>query len=155
MNKIKALWQCGWGLYKKYEEILSYLIFGFFGVIVSVASYAAARWVGCDILASNVISWVVAVIFVYFTNRIFVFKSRSKGRDQLAEFIEFVGARFFTLFVETGVLFLCAQVIGINDVVSKVIAQIVIIIMNYILSKFWIFKKGEEIGKKESSKKRQ
>jgi putative flippase GtrA len=128
-------------LYKKYEEIINYLIFGFLGVVVSVGTYTIAR-IWFDIVVSNVISWILAVIFMYVTNKLFVFKSRGLKRlALLKEFAEFVGARIVTLLIETGILLLCSEVIRMNDIVAKVIAQIVIIILNYILSKFWIFKK--------------
>lgn len=131
-------------IYKKHEEAVNYLFFGFLGVIVSVASYSVAR-IWLDVTISNIVSWVIAVIFVYVTNKLFVFKSRNlKGVALIKEFCEFVGARLLTLIVETGVLLLCAELVGMNDVIAKVVAQAIIIVMNYILSKFWIFKKTNQ-----------
>ena len=137
-------------LYDKYGEILRYLIFGVLGVVVSIVAYVIPRAIGIDIVISNIISWIVAVIFVYWTNRQFVFKS--KDPNIAKEMVEFVSARILTLFVETGVIYFCAQVIMMNDMIAKVIAQIIIIIMNYILSKFWIFSKGEKLGEKDAKK---
>ncbi len=79
---------------------------------------------------------------MYITNKIFVFKSKTDSTSKLLkEFISFVLARIFTLVVETAILYIGSEVLKVNDIIVKVIAQIVIIILNYILSKLWIFKK--------------
>lgn len=157
MKTIKKLWNYLWGIYHKYEEILNYLISGAIGVVISVVSYALSRKIGFGIIESNIISWVIAVICMYILNKLFVFKSKCSNRKELLkEFFSFVSARIFTFFVETFILWLGADVLKINDILIKIIAQIVIIILNYILSKIWIFNKEKrktKLIKKESHKK--
>lgn len=126
--------------YKKYEEIINYLINGFLGVIVSVGTYSLFRYFRLSIVISNVLSWVIGVLFMYITNKIFVFKSKTKGKtDFVKEFFSFVVARVFTLIVETLILYFGSFLI--NDLICKIIAQVIIIILNYIISKFLVFKK--------------
>mgnify|MGYP003571591843 CR=1 FL=1 len=138
---LKKIWNKCWNFYHNKEEIFNYLISGFLGVIVSISSYSTCRFFNINILMSNIISWIIAVFFMYVTNKIFVFKSQTNSNYKLLqEFISFILARLFTLVVETLILFLCVNVIYINDIIAKVIAQVVIIILNYILSKFLIFK---------------
>ncbi len=118
---------------------------GALGVLVNVISYSLCRFIGIDIFVSNLISWIVSVLFMYITNKLFVFKSKTNTKLELfKEFISFVFARIFTLVVETGILYLGSKVLNINDIIVKVIAQVVIIILNYILSKLWIFKKDKK-----------
>ena len=69
-------------LYQKNEELVKYLFFGGLGFFVSIIAFEIPRLLGVDIVASNVISWVVAVIFIYFTNRKFVFNSDKKGQKE-------------------------------------------------------------------------
>ena len=132
-------------LYHKYEEIINYLITGFIGVVVNVASFYVCRQISLSILVSNVISWIVAVILMYILNKLFVFKSKKENNKQLfQEFCSFVFARIITLIIETLILYLGVLLITKNDIVIKIIAQIVTIILNYIFSKFIIFKKKEK-----------
>lgn len=139
---LKKFWNWGWGIYHKNEEIWNYLISGALGVLVSIVSYAVARYIGLNIIISNVISWIVAVLFMYLTNKLFVFKSKVDTKKELfKEFISFIMARIFTLIVETIILYLGVDILEVNDLLTKVIAQIIIIILNYILSKLLIFKK--------------
>ena len=77
-----------WDMYKKYEEAINYLFFGFLAFLVNMVAYALAVWVlGADdekvvlVLASTSFAWVVAVLFAYWTNRSFVFKSKVKGKE--------------------------------------------------------------------------
>ena len=144
MKKIKKLWNYCWSIYKKYEEIINYLITGAIGVAISVASYAISRKIGFGLFESNIISWIIAVLSMYILNKLFVFKSKCTGKKELLkEFVSFISARIFTFFVETFILWLGADILKINDILVKIIAQIVIIILNYILSKLWIFNKNK------------
>lgn len=125
--------------YKKYEEVLRYLIVGVIGMIISVFSYWLCRNFDLHYVVSNVISWVVTVIVVYVLNRKYVFKSKSE--KIFKEFLMFVLARIFTLFLETATIWLVVDVIHGNDIVGKFLGQFVVIVSNYILSKFIIFKR--------------
>ena len=139
---IKKMWYCCWAIYNKNKELWNYLISGGFGVIISVGSFWICRLINLDIVSSNSISWVIAVIAMYLTNKIFVFKSKCTTFKELAvEFFLFMGARVFTLILETLIIYNFAEKLNINDIITKIIAQIVVIVLNYILSKLIIFKK--------------
>lgn len=134
-------------LYKKYEEIVNYLIVGVIGTIVSIGTYwlfekiafSAVNDKNVSIIIANVTSWVVVVIFLYFLNRKYVFKS--KNEKVLKEFISFALGRVATLVLETIVIYLVVDLFSGDDLVGKILGQIVVIVSNYLLSKFLIFKK--------------
>ena len=140
---MKKLWDWGWSIYHKYEEVLSYLIFGFLAFVVNYVVYAVGiKAFSLNYQVSNMIAWVVAVIFAYWTNRTFVFKSKTKEiTNILKEFASFVSARLATLILEIVILWLFVDVLSINDMFAKLVGQFVVIVTNYFLSKLWIFKK--------------
>lgn len=140
---MKKLWNWGWSIYHKYEEVLSYLIFGFLAFVVNYVVYAVGiKAFSLNYQISNMIAWVVAVIFAYWTNRTFVFKSKTKEiTSLLREFASFVSARLATLILEIVILWLFVDVLSINDMFAKLVGQFVVIVTNYFLSKLWIFKK--------------
>lgn len=135
-------------LYKKYEEIINYLIVGGLTTVVSLAGYYACVYtfldpkVALELQIANVISWVIGVTFAYITNRIFVFKSKNK--NMVKEISSFVGARVVTLLMDMLIMYLMVTVGGLNDKISKLVAQVVVIVLNYVLSKLFVFKKKEE-----------
>lgn len=140
------------GLYKKYEEIINYLIIGVLTTVVNLAvKYALLFTVlnasdATQLQIAVVISWVVACIFAYITNRRIVFKSKSK--KILKEFTAFVSARLFTLFLEMLIMFVFVTLLKLNSnlwvIVWSLVAQIVVIVVNYVLSKLVIFKKEKK-----------
>lgn len=132
-------------VYKKYKEILLYLFFGGCAFVISIGSYAIAN-VGCGVneLIANIISWILAVLFAFFTNRVWVFHSATNSeRDFVKQFFSFVGGRILTLVIEEAMIFIFITVLGFNSMMIKVIAQIVVIVLNYIISKFLVFKNRE------------
>ena len=90
-------------------------------------------------LISNVLSWIVSVIFAYFTNRWFVFHSKEKKKFK--EFIAFVSSRVLTLLLDSGLMIVGVDYLKIDDLLTKILVQIVIVIANYVLSKLIVFKK--------------
>ncbi len=128
-------------LYKKYEEIIKYLIFGVLTTIISILTYALfTRLCHIDIYISNILSWILAVTFAFVTNKIFVFKSHSK--NVIKEGIKFYLARVASLLCELVMMFILVNLIHLDDMVSKIIVQIIVIILNYILSKIFVFMKN-------------
>ena len=134
---MKKLWNWGWSIYHKYEEVLSYLIFGFLAFVVNYVVYAVGiKAFSLNYQVSNMIAWVVAVIFAYWTNRTFVFKSKTKEITSiLKEFASFVSARLATLVLEIVILWLFVDVLSINDMFAKLVGQFVVIVNNYFLNK--------------------
>ena len=84
--------------------------------------------------------WIVAVTFAYFTNRIFVFQS--KDQRMFREALKFYEARVVTLLVDRGLMAILVSVLGFNDRIIKLIVQVIVIVGNYVLSKFWVFKRN-------------
>lgn len=136
-------------LYKKYEEIINYLIIGVLTTVVNLAvKYALLFTVlnasdATQLQIAVVISWVVACIFAYITNRKIVFKSKST--KIIKEFTAFVSARLFTLVLEMLIMFIFVTLLKLNSnlwvVIWSIVAQVVVIVVNYVLSKLVIFKK--------------
>lgn len=135
-------------LLKKYlnKETVLYLIFGVLTTIVSFGVYYLFfNFIGLDELIANIISWIAAVVFAYFTNKVFVFESRSWAlRVIIPELISFFGARVLSFLFEEGFIALTCKTWGMNELLSKAIASVVVIILNYFASKFIIFKKKQK-----------
>lgn len=129
--------------YKKHKEVLLYLFFGGCAFVISIASYAVANVTfGINELIANIISWVLAVLFAFFTNRGWVFQSETHTAMAFwKQFAEFIGGRVATLVVEEAIIFVFITLMGLNSVAVKVAAQVVVIVLNYVISKFWVFKK--------------
>lgn len=138
-----------WSMYKKYEEQFNYLVFGFLAFLVNMAAYwVAAEVLGADndkivlVQIATLFAWVVAVLFAYWTNRTFVFKSDIRDKEGVwKEFFSFIGARVVTGVMEQGIMFLMVGKADIDDMISKFVCNVVVIISNYIFSKLWVFKK--------------
>lgn len=139
-NLIKRFWNWGWGIYHKNEELWNYLIVGALTTVVSIGSYSIfSKLLKINYLISNVLSWIVSVIFAYFTNRWFVFHSKEKKKFK--EFIAFVSSRVLTLLLDSGLMIVGVDYLKIDDLFTKILVQIIIVISNYILSKLIVFKK--------------
>jgi putative flippase GtrA len=97
------------------------------------------------VFAANILSWVCAVAFAYVTNKLFVFESISwKAGVVLKELSAFVGSRVFSLIAETVTIILMVSVLSTNEIFAKFIGQVLVLILNYILSKIFVFKKAAE-----------
>jgi len=138
IEKIKAL-------YLKYEEIVNYLFVGVANTIVSWGAWFACAYTILDaqIVWQNtvlsIISWVVGVVFGYFMNRIFVFKS--KEPNMIKEFLQFSGGRVSTWVLDAVMMVLMVNFMHINEAFSKIFVSVLVMIGNYIISKLFVFKK--------------
>lgn len=140
-------------LFRKYREIILYVFFGGCTTLVNiVVYYAMTRFLGVGEYASNVTAWILSVLFAYVTNKIWVFESRSrKAKVLLREMGSFFGCRLLSLVLDMGVLWLGIEILRMNDMLVKILSNILVIIVNYIASKFFIFKKDRQ--KPEMEKK--
>ncbi len=137
----------------KHKEALLYLLFGGLTTLVSILSFAIFNsLLGEDkYLISNLISWVISVIFAFFTNKNFVFSSKATDRKTLlSEGGKFLSARVVSLGLEELILWLMLDVFGLADfalafldgeTISKTVATVFVVMANYFFSKFIIFKK--------------
>lgn len=132
-------------LYKKYKEIVNYLIVGGLTTVVSLAVYYGCVLTfldprdGVQLQAANIISWIAAVTFAYFTNRKFVFES--KNTNKLREAAAFYGSRVLTLLMDMACMFVMVTLCGVNDKLAKLVVQVIVTVGNYVLSKFLVFRK--------------
>ena len=129
--------------YKKNKEILLYLFFGGLAFIVSIATYAFFNVIcGLNELVANVISWIITVTFAFLTNRIWVFDSPvDTVKDFFSQLVNFFGGRIVRLVIEEAILLIFITWLDMNSMLIKVIAQVVVIVLNYVISKLWIFRK--------------
>jgi len=124
-------------LIKKHEEIIRYLIAGILTTIVSIISYNFFRIIQIHYLISTILSWILAVIFAYFINKFYVFKNNKKD---IFEFINFIKYRFISLLTEFIIMYVLVDILFINDRLSKIIVQGIVLVLNYLFSKIFIFK---------------
>ena len=135
-------------IYKKYKEIINYLIVGGLTTLVSLIVYYVSVFTFLNpdnpvqLQIANILSWIAGVTFAYFTNRKYVFES--KNENKLQEATKFVSSRITTLLLDMLIMWLGVTVLGFNDKIIKIISQILVIIGNYILSKLFVFKKTDK-----------
>lgn len=156
MEKIKTL-------FVKYKEIILYVVFGALTTLVNFVSYWVLEQVfgnqGKIYLFTNAAAWLISVIFAYVTNKLFVFESRNlKPGELVKEAGEFLGARVLSFFIEEGGMWLLVDAVGMKkysftvfgitvtgQLISKVILAVAVVILNYIFSKFVIFRKKDKV----------
>lgn len=130
-------------LLKKYKEVIMYLIFGVLTTIVNIVAYEIfANVIKIDYLISNAIAWFLSVLFAYITNRIFVFESKTKKiKELIREIASFFGFRLLSGAMDMGFMYLFVTIMQFNDSLMKILVNIIVVILNYIFSKLFIFKK--------------
>lgn len=127
---------------KKYKEVILYIFFGGLTTLVSIGSFA---W--CDVamgmnpLFANVISWILAVTFAFVTNKRWVFEAKTEGwKDTLGQAAQFYSGRLLTLGMEEVILLIFINGLGWNSIVVKIVAQFFVLVANFIISKWFVFK---------------
>lgn len=138
------LWKC---LRKIMDsEAIRYIVVGGCTTLVNLFAFTfLCKVIHMDVTISNIISVITAILFAYITNKMFVFQSHCHSLKELwFEFSKFVGARLFTMIIEVGGVFLLFNMIGQDEIIAKLETQIIVLIGNYIISKFLVFK-GKEV----------
>lgn len=130
-------------LLRAHRELVSYV---FWGVMTTAVNYAAylllTRGAMVYYLTASAIAWAVSVLFAYVVNKLFVFRSRDWAwRVALRELWQMVASRLFSGALELGILWLFVDTLHLNDAVVKLAANVVVVVVNYVLSKWVIFKK--------------
>ncbi len=135
-------------LMDKYRDVIPYLVFGVLTTIVNIVAYwVCAHPLHLGIMVSTVIAWVLSVLFAYVTNRKWVFHSEAGGAGEiLREIISFFGARLATGLLDMLFMYIFAERLGLNDTVIKICSNVVVVILNYIFSKFLIFRHKGDIS---------
>lgn len=129
-------------LIKKYKKIILYLVFGGFTTLVNIVSYyILAHILNCSVMFSTIISWILAVFFAYLTNRKMVFDSKaSTKKDILKEVISFFSCRILTGIIDWVGMYILVEKLHLNDMIIKIVLNIIVIILNYTFSKLIVFK---------------
>lgn len=121
------------------KEIVLYVIFGILTTLVNIVAYFLfSKLLGINYLISNILAWFFSVLFAYVTNRIYVFES--KNANILKEIVLFFSGRIFSGVLDTVLMFIFIDLFLINDFISKLIIQVTVVILNYVISKLIVFK---------------
>ena len=130
-------------LLEKYKDVIPYLFFGVCTTLVNVAVYwGSTHLLHLSTMFGTIIAWVLAVLFAYITNRKWVFHSKVNTRDEITkELVSFFSCRIATGIVDWGCMFIFVQILAWNDLVIKFLANVLVIVLNYVASKLVIFKK--------------
>ncbi len=142
-------------LLKKYKSIILYIIFGGLTTVVDWSVSFTLYYLWGDAIeatpwlihGANVIAWVAAVAFAYVTNRIWVFESKRRGFAPIVgEIAAFAGGRVFTLLLQEVLMAIFFTWLGFNEYVVKIVAAVLVVILNYFINKIFVFrkKKGAE-----------
>lgn len=128
--------------YNQHKSVLLYLFFGGLTTVISIGTFIIFdSYLKMDVLVANLLSWVCAVSFAYVTNRVWVFSSRATGKAMGQEILSFVGGRLATLGFEELVLWVFVSLLDFNSTLIKILAQVGVLILNYVISKLFVFKK--------------
>lgn len=120
------------------KELFWYVVFGVLTTAVNIVVYYIFSRLGVNYLISNVLAWFFSVLFAYITNRRWVFESKSS--DILRECGLFFAGRIFSGVVDTGLMWLFIDILSLGDMVSKIVIQVIVVILNYVISKWVVFK---------------
>jgi len=130
-------------IFKKHKEFILYMFFGGCTTIVNIlVYYVCTRLINLKTVESTVIAWCMSVLFAYVTNREYVFASNKHTfKDIISEIVSFVGCRLLSGIIDLSIMYVCVDLIGIDDMVIKIISNIIVIVFNYVASKLIVFKK--------------
>lgn len=133
-------------LYLKNKDIILYLFFGVCSTLVNIVTYwVFAHALQLDVMVSTILAWLFSVLFAYSTNRKWVFYSNAHGwKEILREMFSFFSCRLATGVLDWLCMFVFVDILAWNDLLVKVAANVVVIVLNYVASKVVIFKKGRE-----------
>lgn len=127
---------------KPRKEAILYIIFGLMTTLVNLLAYQIGLWAQLDYAYANTIAFVISIIFAYITNKIIVFKSKQEVfRGLFFEFMKFIASRLGTFFLEMLGLWILIEHIGLNEVIPKYLMTALVIVLNYFMSKWLVFKK--------------
>lgn len=135
--KILADW------YRNHKEGMRYLIFGALTTIVNILAYSILYYIfSINNATSNIIAWIIGATFAYITNKLYVFNSKvNTKKDLLKEILYFYGCRLLTLVIDEAIMIITVDKFGWNALLMKIIANIIVIVLNFVFSKILIFKK--------------
>jgi putative flippase GtrA len=127
---------------KNKKEVVSYLVFGILTTLVNIISYGfLTKFIHLDYKLATTIAWLLSVLFAFVTNKLYVFNSKElKIKTLVKELFSFLFFRFISYLIDIGMMILMVEWLMLDDIFAKVMANIVVVIMNFFASKFFIFK---------------
>lgn len=136
-------------LFKKYRELILYILFGGLTTLVNWGSYGLmAEILKVPYLWATALAQIFSILFAYVTNRIWVFESKVRGVCGIAlEMVKFFGCRGLSFVLDLACMYIGVDLLHINDIWMKLFANVVVIAVNYVFSKLFIFKKPEKAAK--------
>ncbi len=128
-------------LWRKYKEVILYVFFGGCTTLVNIVSYFIFKHIGLSVAISSVLSWAASVLFAYITNKIYVFESRQRELKAIVkELLSFTAGRVLTGVLDLIIMIVFVDKLHFNEPVIKITSNIIVIVLNYIISKFGVFK---------------
>lgn len=129
-------------LYMKYEEVIVYLVFGVLTTVVNiVVFYVMDSVLGVQYLIANAVAIVLSILFAFFTNKKYVFKSKSESfQSWLKEFVLFSGFRAVSGIFDMLSMWILVDFILVDTNIAKIATQFIVVVLNYFFSKFFVFK---------------
>lgn len=126
------------------NDVVRYIFFGGCTTLVNLVCFYVLRKCNLELTIANIISIVVAIIFAYVVNSKFVFQDKCETlKDHIHPFCKFVSARLLTMVIEVGGVWLLVTKMGFSDMVGKFVTQFIVLALNYIFSKFFVFTTGK------------
>ena len=129
-------------LYNKYREIIDYIIFGGLTTLVNiVVFYIFDTLLGWPYLIANAVAIVLSILFAYITNKRFVFKTNDMtAKENIMEFLKFIGFRLVSGLADMATMWLLVDLISLDTNIAKLLTQFIVVVLNYVFSKLFIFK---------------
>ena len=130
-------------LYK--NDVVRYVFFGGCTTMVNLVSFYILRKAGTELNTANLISIILAILFAYVVNSKYVFQDKCETlKDHIKPLGKFIGARLATMVIEVGGVWLLVEQLHMNDMQGKFATQFVVLVLNYIFSKFLVFTTGKK-----------
>lgn len=127
------------------SSVVRYVFFGGCTTLVNLISFYVLRKLRVGLNIANVISIILAILFAYVVNSRFVFQDKCETlADHIRPFCKFISARLMTMVIEVGGVWLLVAKLGMNDMVGKFTTQFIVLILNYVFSKFFVFTTGKK-----------
>ncbi len=128
--------------YNKYKEGILYLFFGGLTTLINIVSFYLLRKISIELYISNILAWILSVLFAFITNKKYVFESNG---NTLKEMVSFFICRIASLIFDLLFMYIMIQLLNTNELLSKILSNVLVVIINYILSKLFIFKVKEKV----------
>ena len=124
------------------REVFMYLLFGGLTTVINIIVYYSGALIGLSTAVANFIANVVSILFAYVTNRKFVFESKATtNKEKWEEFGKFISARMATFVMDMVLMVVLVDLLHFNNLICKILVNILVIILNYVFSKIFVFKK--------------